>query len=244
MLPASDMLPLQDEAVTIEPQYDGVIMLSPEAVLFSDAKPRPDGSKVYHVFERTLGDPPRDEATQSEDFQSRREQLFSQAHENTLHDIQQVLAESGLVNQEWCEASGVGEAADSTSVPTTNAASAYQISDPNFQTPAGQTLTNSNHRTCLTRHQRLTPCRLHQFEMVFPNEQKRRLLKRLRRKGMGYVEFEPENHRINIKTRKSVNTSLSVLRGVDPNARHLGTCRDTLIEETVEPDSSEIMDGL
>ncbi|XP_053635687.1 uncharacterized protein [Cherax quadricarinatus] len=244
MLPASDMLPLHDEAVTIEPQYDGVIMLSPEAVLFSDAKPRPDGSKVYHVFERTLGDPPRDEATQSEDFQSRREQLFSQAHENTLHDIQQVLAESGLVNQEWCESSGVGEAADSTTTfPTHNAATTYQMEDSSFHVSAGQTLAN-NHRSCLTRQQRLAPCRLHQFEMVFPMEQKRRLLKRLRRKGMGYVEFEPENHRINIKTRKSVNTILSVLRGVDPNARHLGTYRETLLEETVDAESSEIVEDL
>lgn len=90
MLPLSDMLPLQDEAVTIEPQYDGVIMLSSEAVLFSDAKPRPDGSKVYHVFERSLGEPTQDEAMQSEDFQTRQEQLFSQAHENTLQGIQQV----------------------------------------------------------------------------------------------------------------------------------------------------------
>lgn len=84
------MLPFQDNAVTIEPQYDGVIMLSAEAVLFSDAKPRPDGSKVYHVFERTIGETPRDDTIHSEDFRSRREQLFSQAHENTLHGIQQV----------------------------------------------------------------------------------------------------------------------------------------------------------
>nr|XP_045595027.1 uncharacterized protein LOC123756085 isoform X2 [Procambarus clarkii] len=236
------MLPLQDEAVTIEPQYDGVIMLSPEAVLFSDAKPRPDGSKVYHVFERTLGEPARDEATHSEDFQSRREQLFSQAHENTLHDIQQVLAESGLVNQEWCEGSGVNQAVDTTTLPNANAATGYQTEDQGFLISAGQTFAH-NHRSCLTRQQRLAPCRLHQFEMVFPMEQKRRLLKRLRRKGMGYVEFEPENHRINIKTRKSVNTILSVLRGVDPNARHLGTYRETLVEETVG-DPNEIMDDL
>lgn len=90
MLPLSDMHPLQDEAVTIEPQYDGVIMLSSESVLFSDAKPRPDGSKVYHVFERTLGEPAQDEVLQNEDFQTRQEQLFSQAHENTLQGIQQV----------------------------------------------------------------------------------------------------------------------------------------------------------
>lgn len=85
---------------------------------------------------------------------------------------------------------------------------------------------------------------LHQFEMVFPIEQKRRLLKRLRRKGMGYVEFEPENHRINIKTRKSVNTILSVLRGVDPNARHLGTYRESLLEETLEADSHDVVNRL
>lgn len=90
MLPLSEMHPLQDEAVTIEPQYDGVIMLSSEAVLFSDAKPRPDGSKVYHVFERALGEPAQDEGVQNEDFQTRQEQLFSQAHENTLQGIQQV----------------------------------------------------------------------------------------------------------------------------------------------------------
>lgn len=90
MLPLSDMHPLQDEAVTIEPQYDGVIMLSSESVLFSDAKPRPDGSKVYHVFERALGEPTQDEGVQNEDFQTRQEQLFSQAHENTLQGIQQV----------------------------------------------------------------------------------------------------------------------------------------------------------
>lgn len=84
------MHPLQDEDVTIEPQYDGVIMLSSEEVLFSDAKPRPDGSKVYHVFERMLGEPIQDETMQNEDFQIRQQQLFSQAHENTLQGIQQV----------------------------------------------------------------------------------------------------------------------------------------------------------
>lgn len=101
MLLNPDMLPQQDGAMSIEPQYDGVIMLSPEAVLFSDAKPRPDGRKVYHVFERTPGDGPRDEAAQNDDFRSRREQLFSQAHENTIHNIQQVTRKHVMYAFRW-----------------------------------------------------------------------------------------------------------------------------------------------
>lgn len=90
---------------------------------------------------------------------------------------------------------------------------------------------------------------LHQFEMVFPIEpyscvQKRRLLRRLRRKGVGQVELEPENHRINVTTRRSANVILSVLRGVDPNARLLGTFRETLIEDNIDADSVEVVDGL
>ncbi|KAK8398958.1 hypothetical protein O3P69_004218 [Scylla paramamosain] len=231
MLPLSDMLPLQEEAVTIEPQYDGVIMLSSEAVLFSDAKPRPDGSKVYHVFERTLGEPTQDESTPSEDFQARQEQLFSQAHENTLQGIQQVLAESGFVNQAWCEGSGGGEPAG----PTLEQSFAE---DPAFSLSPGLNLTINTSQSCLSRHYQPPPSRVHQFEILLPLEHKRRLLKRLlKRKGVDFVEFEPENRRIIIKTRRSVHTILSVLRGVDPSARLLGTSRDP--EESREGDHLE-----
>ncbi|KAK3859334.1 hypothetical protein Pcinc_034551 [Petrolisthes cinctipes] len=219
----------EEEAVTIEPQYDGVIMLSPEAVLFSDAKPRPDGSKVYHVFERTLtGDTTTrdDNNTHSDDFHTRRDQLFSQAHENTLHGIQQVLAESGLVNQEWCE--GSHNTADNNTNNNNNNNTTTTFSQPNeFSSPTHHNLPH----LCLSQNQHLIPSRLHQFEMMFPIQQKRRLLKRLKRKGIGNVEFEPENHRINIKTRRSVSTILSVLCRIDPNAKHLGSYRDSLFEE-------------
>ncbi|XP_047474862.1 uncharacterized protein LOC134764418 [Penaeus indicus] len=242
MLLNPDMLPQQDGAMSIEPQYDGVIMLSPEAVLFSDAKPRPDGRKVYHVFERTPGDGPRDEAAQNDDFRSRREQLFSQAHENTIHNIQQVLAESGLVNQDWCEGS-LGDTAEGTPVAPTNnhSTEVHNITQT--------TQSNANTQTCLDHQLQPPPRKLHQFEMVFPIEpyscvQKRRLLRRLRRKGVGQVELEPENHRINVTTRRSANVILSVLRGVDPNARLLGTFRETLIEDNIDPDSVEVVDGL
>lgn len=79
---------------------------------------------------------------------------------------------------------------------------------------------------------------IHHFEIVLPLEHKRRLLKRLlKRKGVDFVEFEPENRRIIIKTRRSVHTILSVLRGVDPSARLLGTSRDP--EESREGDHFE-----
>ena len=80
--------PFVGSVMSIEPQFDGVIMLSAENVLFSDAKPRPDGRKIYHVFEKTLE--ARDESIHSDDFCTRREALFSHAHENTIHNIQQV----------------------------------------------------------------------------------------------------------------------------------------------------------
>ncbi|MPC34856.1 hypothetical protein E2C01_028259 [Portunus trituberculatus] len=79
---------------------------------------------------------------------------------------------------------------------------------------------------------------VYQFEIVLPLEHKRRLLKRLlKRKGVDFVEFEPENRRIIIKTRRSVHTILSVLRDVDPSARLLGTSRDH--EESREGDHLE-----
>lgn len=79
---------------------------------------------------------------------------------------------------------------------------------------------------------------IHQFEIVLPPEHKRRLLKRLlKHKGVDFVEFEPENHRIIIKTRRSVHTILSILRSVDPSARLLKTNRDC--EESRERDVSE-----
>lgn len=79
---------------------------------------------------------------------------------------------------------------------------------------------------------------IHQFEIVLPLEHKRRLLKRLlKHKGVDFVEYEPENHRIIIKTRRSVHNILSVLRGVDPSARLLGTNRDP--EESREGDFSQ-----
>ncbi|KAK7077431.1 hypothetical protein SK128_025225 [Halocaridina rubra] len=233
MLPASDMLPLHDGGVSIEPQYDGVIMLSPEVVLFSDATPRPDGRKVYHVFQRNVGESQRDEVNQSEEFQSRREQLFSQAHENTLHNIQQVLAESGLVNQEWCEGTG----ADAVNIA-------------NLTSQADDSLVvQSRSRACLEGARQLSPCKLHQFEMVFPIEPHssrvtRRLLKRLRRKGVSQVELEPENHRINIRTRKSAGFILSVLQTIDPHARLLDTHRETLVETPIEMENFEVIDGL
>ncbi|XP_064100464.1 uncharacterized protein LOC135211181 isoform X1 [Macrobrachium nipponense] len=233
MLPASDMLPLQDEAVSIEPQYDGVIMLSPEVVLFSDATPRPDGRKVYHVFQRNVGEAQRDESVHSEDFHSRREQLFSQAHENTLHNIQQVLAESGLVNQEWCE--NGAEAPTNASTPTEADGQSHSI--------------QAQSQPCYEVQMHSSPCKLHQFEMVFPIEPHssrltRRLLKRLRRKGIGQVELEPENHRINVRTRKSANFILGVLRSIDPNVRLIETYRETLLEDSLEAENLEIMDGL
>ncbi|KAG0719114.1 hypothetical protein GWK47_051179 [Chionoecetes opilio] len=226
------MLPLQDEAVTIEPQYDGVIMLSSEAVLFSDAKPRPDGSKVYHVFERAFGEPAQDEAMPTEDFQTRQEQLFSQAHENTLQGIQQVLAESGFVNQAWCEGSGAGEPAGPTSEQ------GFAAENPAFNLFPQMNLTVDTPQSCVDRHYQPPPSRVHHFEIVLPLEHKRRLLKRLlKRKGVDFVEFEPENRRIIIKTRRSVHTILSVLHGVDPSARLLGTSRDP--EEGREGDHFE-----
>ena len=82
--------------------------------------------------------------------------------------------------------------------------------------------------------------------MVFPIEPKltRRLLKRLRRKGIGQVELEPENHRISIRTRKSANYILGVLRSIDPNVRLLETYRETLIEDPVDPENMEVIDAL
>ncbi|KAK4311373.1 hypothetical protein Pmani_017122 [Petrolisthes manimaculis] len=259
MLPPCDTeMTSEEEAVTIEPQYDGVIMLSPEAVLFSDARPRPDGSKVYHVFERTLTaetttpTTPRDDnntttthsddntttTTHSDDFHSRRDQLFSQAHENTLHGIQQVLAESGLVNQEWCE--GNHNTADNNTNNNNNNNNTTTFSQPSeFSSPTHHNLPH----LCLSQNQHLIPSRLHQFEMMFPIQQKRRLLKRLKRKGIGNVEFEPENHRINIKTRRSVSTILSVLCRVDPTARHLGSYRDSLFEDEAAAEEEEDNSG-
>ncbi|XP_076059873.1 uncharacterized protein LOC143036417 isoform X2 [Oratosquilla oratoria] len=182
------MLPFASGTVSIEPQYDGVIMLSAEAVLFSDAKPRPDGRKVYHVFERTLSTSTRDENLQTEEFSSTREQLLSQAREDNLQNIQQVLAENGLGNQEWsncCESLGVG---------------AWQTLSSDSQ----QHLSNSR-----PDPSRRSPSKQYQFEMVFPTgpsgcHKMRALLRRLRHRGVNQVELEPENRRIVVKTRRKI----------------------------------------
>ena len=80
--------------VNIDPQYDGVVMLSPDLIYFNDAQPRPDGKKIYHVFEKS-----REEGFDNientileshEEIDFKQEELFSKASVDNIYNIQQV----------------------------------------------------------------------------------------------------------------------------------------------------------
>ena len=75
--------------VSIEPQYDGVVMVSPDLVYFNDAQPRPDGKKVYHVFEKNEQEQIVPEPNPKE-FDLKQEELISKATVQSLYDIQHV----------------------------------------------------------------------------------------------------------------------------------------------------------
>lgn len=80
-------------SVGIEPLYDGVVMLSPEVVFFNDAQPRPDGRKIYHIFEHIdtpENEMPEDDSIDKIGFSESKFELFSKASVNNIHHIQNV----------------------------------------------------------------------------------------------------------------------------------------------------------
>ncbi|KAB7501335.1 Zinc finger protein, partial [Armadillidium nasatum] len=71
----------------IDHNYDGVIMLSKDIVYFNDAQPRPDGRKIYHIFEQcpsSLDGETSEEKPNVEDLE-----LFSKASENNIEHIRE-----------------------------------------------------------------------------------------------------------------------------------------------------------
>lgn len=81
-----------DTFVSIEPQYDGVVMLSSDVVFFNDAQPRPDGRKIYHIFEHSYEENIDDDLSDKmkKDYDMKKNELFSRASEQSLQNIQQV----------------------------------------------------------------------------------------------------------------------------------------------------------
>ncbi|RXG56246.1 Zinc finger X-chromosomal protein [Armadillidium vulgare] len=84
----------------IDHNYDGVIMLSKDIVYFNDAQPRPDGRKIYHIFEQcpsSVDGETSEVKPNVEDLE-----LFSKASENNIEHIREVLACNGILYDEWC----------------------------------------------------------------------------------------------------------------------------------------------
>lgn len=72
-------------------------MLSPDELLFNDAKPRPDGRKIFHIFEKYFDEDYTDEKNaeylghnSEEEFLRNRNELFLKASDTSFYNIQQV----------------------------------------------------------------------------------------------------------------------------------------------------------
>ncbi|KAB7501336.1 hypothetical protein Anas_00436 [Armadillidium nasatum] len=76
--------------VFIDPTYDGVVMLSQDLQLFGDAEVRPDGRKIFHIFERA----PENEQVY-DDYpvqipQKEKEALWLKTFESSFKNIQEI----------------------------------------------------------------------------------------------------------------------------------------------------------
>ncbi|KAB7496906.1 hypothetical protein Anas_10121, partial [Armadillidium nasatum] len=97
-----------DERILINPSYDGVVMLSPDELLFNDAKPRPDGRKIFHIFEKYFDEDYTDDKNaeylghnSEEEFLSKRNELFLKASDTSFYNIQQILGKNGISLEQW-----------------------------------------------------------------------------------------------------------------------------------------------
>ncbi|RXG51970.1 hypothetical protein Avbf_03580 [Armadillidium vulgare] len=245
--------------INIEPQYDGVVMLSSDVAFFNDAKPRPDGRKIYHIFEHS-GDEHQGETPDksTKEFDSRKKELFAKASENSIQNIQQQIADkaiialifrylfctsiikidnqkiiftkNGISMQEWCPSlsssatqilqSNAGHPlSDSCNLESNDTASQYSLALPSVD--------NQEILTTILTQRMITPIfitddfdllldihtfklyKVYQFYINFPAElqssaSKNRLTKRLNKRGIFNIQYEPENFLITFK-----NSSIS-----------------------------------
>ncbi|KAL7634001.1 UNVERIFIED_CONTAM: hypothetical protein RMT77_015962 [Armadillidium vulgare] len=88
--------------VYIDPTYDGVVMLSQDLQFFGDAEVRPDGRKIFHIFERA----PENEQVY-DDYpvqipQKDKEALWLKTFESSFKNIQEIMLKNGVMLDEWC----------------------------------------------------------------------------------------------------------------------------------------------
>lgn len=75
-----------ENPINIDPEYDGVVMLSPDVIFFNDARARPDGQKIYHIFEHSF----EDDLPEQEPF-DKFYGIISKATQQNIQEIEQVL---------------------------------------------------------------------------------------------------------------------------------------------------------
>ncbi|KAB7500333.1 hypothetical protein Anas_11681 [Armadillidium nasatum] len=254
--------------INIEPQYDGVVMLSSDVAFFNDAKPRPDGRKIYHIFEHS-GDEHQGETPDksTKEFDSRKKELFAKASENSIQNIQQILAKNGISMQEWCpslsssatqilQANAGHPLSDSCNLESNDTASQYSLALPSVD--------NQEILTTILTQRMITPIfitddfdllldihtfklyKVYQFYINFPAElqssaSKNRLTKRLNKRGIFNIQYEPENFLITLKTHRSAQFILKILRKIDQNVFLLSTTYDLVLNDN---DSEETLSNI
>ena len=69
------------------------------------------------------------------------------------------------------------------------------------------------------------------------------MLKRLRRRGAGQIDLEPENRRIGIKTTQSYRSVLALLKKIDPATKHIVTTQEILVLTEEVADITTLQDS-